>query len=133
MSRIYEEILERLEKLESVAPERLMDHSGIAIGTGEGLSGGGTIDQTQSITLSFESLEERFPNLGTEFFAFYDKVGNQHYRVKLNDLAERIMQFEGITAEIERLKDRVAGLEAGMRLLSIWDRVARLEKKIDDE
>lgn len=64
---------------------RHIDHTGVSIAAGSGLSGGGAIDANRTISLAVNSLTADTPVLASEL-VFYDTVAGEHNKVTLNAL-----------------------------------------------
>lgn len=81
---ILNSILDHDALLNFVAGEHI-DHTGVSVTAGTGLSGGGTIDATRTINLDIDSLAADTP-IADDTFAFHDADGGDENKVTLTDL-----------------------------------------------
>ena len=64
-----------------------IDHSIISISSGEGITGGGDLTTSRSLSLDLNSLtEDLTPDGASDYVATYDASGTSHKKVKLNNL-----------------------------------------------
>lgn len=71
--------------LVNYSANRHIDHTGVSISAGEGLTGGGAIDASRTISLGFHGLVADTPASGSEF-AFWDAVIGEHNKITHADL-----------------------------------------------
>lgn len=83
---------------------RHIDHTGVSISAGEGLTGGGAIDSTKTISLAINSLAADTP-IAASVFAFYDTVAGEHNKVTLSGLQSAI--FDSPTLVVDSITHRV--------------------------
>lgn len=126
------EVERRLEALESAPVETRLDHRGLFIVAGEGLRGGGPIDAKVSLAVAFQELSRDVPRMGDEAFPYYDPQTNGHFVVNLLQLAERILNLSGFPERLEDFEHRLKAIEDRVNLLSLYERVERLEEILRD-
>jgi len=68
---------------------RHIDHTGVSIAAGEGLTGGGAIDSSRTISLAIHGLTSDTPIALSEF-AFWDTVAGEHNKVTLDTLRNKM-------------------------------------------
>lgn len=79
-----------------VANEHI-DHSGVTLTAGEGLTGGGTIASNRAFAIDFAGLSNitSASFAATDVIALYDLSGTEHFKVKLQDIGTRIVAVTG--------------------------------------
>jgi len=81
--------------LENYDPNEHIDHTTVSILTQEGITGGGDLTATRTLTLAFDELtQETDPPLQTDIFAFYrnDSGEDEHFSISYEKLIEGVTE-----------------------------------------
>jgi hypothetical protein len=74
------------DSLLNYVANRHIDHSAVSISTATGLTGGGNITATRTISLDINALTEKVSPVSTDFLLLYDVSGISHKKVLLNSV-----------------------------------------------
>jgi len=81
------------DSLENYVADQHVDHTTVEIATSEGITGGGDLTATRTLTLAFDELSYETTIEPTDTLAFYRTADDLHYAILYEDLELKVEQY----------------------------------------